>query len=423
MPGRLVFSTTADGAATPTERLRIASTGAFGLSGANYGTSGQVLTSGGSGAAPTWTTISAGGGGDVVLASNNAFTGANTFTNATGQIFCQAATQDAILLRGRAGGTSSRTVEIVPTTLTASRVLTAPNVSGTIVTTGDTGSVTSTMISDGTIVNGDINASAAIAGSKISPVFGAQTISNTGSRCLIGSATSITTSIQPGLQVQGTGELSYMNAGRWSTDAAGPGLLFGKSRGAAIGTRGAVTTNDSLGEIGFYGDNGTSFSLGAAIYANVDGTVSGGGAADMPGRLGFATSPDGSATPQIHFLIDKNGQLYANYPGVTTNLSAGYLARAWINFNGTGTPASRANNNVSSITDSGVGRYSINFTSAMPDANYNVVGAASTTDALTTCATVSVNETTAPTASAVAIRTNVGTSNIDVVYCNVTIFR
>jgi len=46
-----------------TEYFRIASTGAFGLSGANYGTSGQVLTSGGSGAAPTWTTVGGGGGG------------------------------------------------------------------------------------------------------------------------------------------------------------------------------------------------------------------------------------------------------------------------------------------------------------------------------------------------------------------------
>ena len=54
MPGRLSFATTADGASTPTERLRIASTGAFGLSGANYGTSGQVLTSQGSGSAPQW---------------------------------------------------------------------------------------------------------------------------------------------------------------------------------------------------------------------------------------------------------------------------------------------------------------------------------------------------------------------------------
>jgi hypothetical protein len=60
MPGRLSFATTADGASTPTERLRIASTGALGLSGANYGTSGQVLTSQGSGSAPQWATASTG---------------------------------------------------------------------------------------------------------------------------------------------------------------------------------------------------------------------------------------------------------------------------------------------------------------------------------------------------------------------------
>jgi hypothetical protein len=49
-----VFSTTADGASSPTERLRIAQNGAWGLAGANYGSSGQVLTSNGSGSAPTW---------------------------------------------------------------------------------------------------------------------------------------------------------------------------------------------------------------------------------------------------------------------------------------------------------------------------------------------------------------------------------
>lgn len=54
VPGRLTFLTTADGASSPTERFRIAGTGAWGLSGANYGTAGQVLTSNGSGSAPTW---------------------------------------------------------------------------------------------------------------------------------------------------------------------------------------------------------------------------------------------------------------------------------------------------------------------------------------------------------------------------------
>lgn len=56
--GHLEFYTLNSGVLT--EFFRIASTGAFGLSGANYGTSGQLLTSGGSSAAPTWTTVTPG---------------------------------------------------------------------------------------------------------------------------------------------------------------------------------------------------------------------------------------------------------------------------------------------------------------------------------------------------------------------------
>jgi hypothetical protein len=54
----LTLNTTASG--TNAERLRIGSAGQIGIGGTNYGTSGQVLTSAGSGAAPTWSTISAG---------------------------------------------------------------------------------------------------------------------------------------------------------------------------------------------------------------------------------------------------------------------------------------------------------------------------------------------------------------------------
>ena len=49
-----------------------------------------------------------------------------------------------------------------------------------------------------------------------------------------------------------------------------------------------------------------------------------------------------------------------------------YTCRAWVNFNGTGTVAIRASGNVSSITDNGTGNYTVNFTTAMPDANYAV---------------------------------------------------
>jgi hypothetical protein len=52
----------------------------------------------------------------------------------------------------------------------------------------------------------------------------------------------------------------------------------------------------------------------------------------------------------------------------------GYMARAWVNFNGTGTVAIRASGNVTSITDNGTGDYTANFTTAMSDANYVVAG-------------------------------------------------
>jgi hypothetical protein len=59
-----------------------------------------------------------------------------------------------------------------------------------------------------------------------------------------------------------------------------------------------------------------------------------------------------------------------------------YACRAWVNFNGTGTVAIRASGNVSSITDNGAGNYTVNFTTAMPDANFVTVMSAMTSDTL-----------------------------------------
>lgn len=58
---------------------------------------------------------------------------------------------------------------------------------------------------------------------------------------------------------------------------------------------------------------------------------------------------------------------------VPVNTVVNGSAKAWVNFNGTGTVAIRAAFNVSSITDNGVGDYTVNFTSAMVDANYAIV--------------------------------------------------
>jgi hypothetical protein len=64
-------------------------------------------------------------------------------------------------------------------------------------------------------------------------------------------------------------------------------------------------------------------------------------------------------------------QFNSGYGSVAT----AYGCRAWVNFNGTGTVAIRASGNVTSITDNGTGRYTVNFTTSLPDVNYSAVSA------------------------------------------------
>jgi len=99
-----------------------------------------------------------------------------------------------------------------------------------------------------------------------------------------------------------------------------------------------------------------------------------------------------------------------------------YSARAWVNFNGTGTVAIRASGNVSSITDNGTGDYTINFTSAMPDANYSIVGTADTTAFVNR--SVAIWSGTNQTASLVRVGTlATGGSAFDANYVSVSVFR
>ena len=57
-----------------------------------------------------------------------------------------------------------------------------------------------------------------------------------------------------------------------------------------------------------------------------------------------------------------------------TGSAPSYSARAWVNFNGSGTVAIRDSGNVSSITDNGTGDFTVNLTTAMPDVNYSALG-------------------------------------------------
>lgn len=94
------------------------------------------------------------------------------------------------------------------------------------------------------------------------------------------------------------------------------------------------------------------------------------------GAVGLSGANYGSVGQTI--ITDGSGDpVYWGYPSKLSTASGSapsYSARAWVNFNGTGTVAIRASGNVSSITDNGTGDYTVNFTTAMADANYSVSG-------------------------------------------------
>jgi len=107
-----------------------------------------------------------------------------------------------------------------------------------------------------------------------------------------------------------------------------------------------------------------------------------------------------------------------------------YFARAWVNFNGTGTVAINASGNVSSITDNGVGDYTVNFTTAMPDANYapttlSLANDTSGTQAQTVIRGASATGATTMTTTALRINTGVTSSNlfVDRFIVAIAIFR
>lgn len=112
--------------------------------------------------------------------------------------------------------------------------------------------------------------------------------------------------------------------------------------------------------------------IGATTAATVRGTTL---TATVAVQSSSYLGPSGSNTATI------NGIFPTDTAGVRSTLNAAgsaplYACRAWVNFNGVGAVAIRASGNVSSITDNGIGDYTVNFTTAMQDANYAVLGMA-----------------------------------------------
>jgi hypothetical protein len=113
------------------------------------------------------------------------------------------------------------------------------------------------------------------------------------------------------------------------------------------------------------GTNGLSDVDGSAATPAIRGTDANTGIY-FPGadRIGFSEG----GVQVGEFDASSNFLFNSGYGSV----AVAYGCRAWVNFNGTGTVAIRASGNVSSITDNGTGNYTVNFTTAMSDANYAV---------------------------------------------------
>lgn len=109
--------------------------------------------------------------------------------------------------------------------------------------------------------------------------------------------------------------------------------------------------------------------------------------------------------------------------GGSSSLSVPGAAKAWVNFNGTGTVAIRAQMNVSSITDNGVGDYTVNFTSALADTNFSVVGVGGNVLSQYGAYLLDNSQSRARTTGSVSVASYSSSSAWDNQFMNVAIFR
>jgi hypothetical protein len=163
-------------------------------------------------------------------------------------------------------------------------------------------------------------------------------------------------------------------------------------------------------------------------YLDKDNTMTSKINALSTGVGGIATTADASGILEIQtndttaMTVDGSQVVsFDNNFGTVAGLPS-YQCRAWVNFNGTGTVAIRASGNVSGITDNGTGLFTINLTTAMPDANY--------------CATISAGSGAGASGDGTAYRNNIaagsfqvetfngaGTAAVDYAYVGVAVFR
>ena len=277
-------------------------------------------------------------------------------------------TAGSLVFEGSSADSFETTLAVVNPT--ADRTITLPNTTGTVITTGDSGTVTSAMIANGTIVNADISASAAIVDTKLATISTAGKVSNSATTATNANTASAivardasgdfaagditisdkiihagdtntairfpaadTVSIETGgaerVRVDSVGRIlagttSYID--NWNSNQkliiAGTGveaigiatgdnqgvLAFGRSGNATPGSSALVTNGDNIGAINFSAGDGSDLIGAARITAVVDGAASAG---VIPGRLVFGTSATTGVTEAMR--VNSGRELLIGY--------------------------------------------------------------------------------------------------------------
>jgi hypothetical protein len=176
---------------------------------------------------------------------------------------------------------------IAVTDPTADRTITLPDTTGTVVTTGDTGTVTSAMIADGTIVNGDINASAAIAHTKLANI--------TAGSVLMGDASNIPTATAL------SGDVTVSSSG---VTAIGSGVIVNADVNASAAIAGTKISPD-FGSQTIATTGIVSHALGTAGAPTVTFTGDTNTGIYSPGTDQVAISTNGTG----RLFVDANGNV------------------------------------------------------------------------------------------------------------------
>jgi hypothetical protein len=188
----------------------------------------------------------------------------------TGQLLIGPA--GTFVFEGATDNTFETTLGVVDPT--ADRTINLPNVSGTVITTGDTGTVTSTMIADGTITNTDINASAAIAYSKLASL--------TSGNIVLGDATNVATStaVTGDVTISNTGVTSIASGAIVNADInASAAISYSKlasltSGNILIGNASNVPTSTAVtGDVTISNTGVTSISSGVIVNAEINASA------------------------------------------------------------------------------------------------------------------------------------------------------